>query len=482
MNSIKYNDINIKIENNKYNVKDIFICLDYNNYEEHFGNNEDRYYSLKLIKKIFKDNEKEKNLVKYLEVNVLMDIFTFIDYNNYDLKLGKWFTDIWYPLYEKRDILITNNLLLYVFNGISVGGLSPPLDYRNIKKKFKDILNHHNIEYKIINYEQIITNFKYYIDNIKNDIISIKPNNLSKSVWFILSVRNFKSLIMRLNTKIAQEIREYYISLEEILYDYSKYINEYNIIKIKNVKNKEIEEHKMELIKANKKALMINKFMNNTVIKSNKLEWIYIASTDQYQQDKLYKIGSTERLHKRIKYYQTGRPDEYYYIWVKPCYNSKDLDYNIQNLLKDFKYKTNKELYHGIFIDDLVNIVEFIINNYDKTLEYIYDFIKNKLQNSIIKDPIIKKPLDIKSISYNIGNYTETINIEEENNNLIRQELFNFLETIEDKCIIKRSDLLNKLKINMNKIDMWKELKNTLNWKTGKDLLKYNNKEFYLCY
>ncbi|CCU55821.1 N1R/p28-like protein [Choristoneura biennis entomopoxvirus] len=490
MNSIKYNDINIKTmhvdSKIKYNMKDVFNALHYNNYEEYFNDNDDnRYYSLGLLKKRFNDDEKEKELIKYLENNTLMDIFTFINNNNYDFKLGDWFKDIWYPLLEQKDILITNDILNFIHNGITVSGTADTEKYNKIKYNMIESLKQYGLNYTEIKYDcPIIKKYEY----IQCDIKNITPNNLSRKTWILLTVRNFKKLILSLRTKVADEIRDYYITLEEILYDYNKYVNNYhNKIRTINeqIKIKELEYIKnQELEKANKKALMINKFMNNAVIKSDKLEWIYIASTDQYQQDKLYKIGSTERLHKRIKNYQTGRPDLYYYVWVKPCYNSKDLDYNIQNLLKDFKYKSNKELYHGISIDDLINIVEFIMNNYDKTLEYIYEFIKNKLQNSIIKDPIIKRPLDIKSISYNIGDYTEVINInvEEENNNLIRQELFNFLETINDKTTIKRCELINKLKINMNKIDVWNELKHLLKWKTSKDLLKYNDKEFYLRY
>ncbi|CCU55819.1 N1R/p28-like protein [Choristoneura biennis entomopoxvirus] len=475
MNSIKYNDINIKTlhvdSKIKYNMKDVFNALHYNNYEEYFNDNDDnRYYSLGLLKKRFNDDEKEKELIKYLENNTLMDIFTFINNNNYDFKLGDWFKDIWYPLFEKKDIIITNEIFNFIYNfqgGKCLHPYSIDKNYQN-KKNYKNFLKQNDITFNIIKYNESIL-IKYPI--LHNELKLYDKNNLVQKTWLMLSVDNFKESVMIMNNNNSKMIRRYYIKIESILYDYNKYVNEYNI----QNKNKELE-------KANKKALMINKFMNNAVIKSDKLEWIYIASTDQYQQDKLYKIGSTERLHKRIKNYQTGRPDLYYYVWVKPCYNSKDLDYNIQNLLKDFKYKSNKELYHGISIDDLINIVEFIMNNYDKTLEYIYEFIKNKLQNSIIKDPIIKKPLDIKSISYNIGDYTEVINVEEENNNLIRQELFNFLETIDNKSIIKRVDLLNKIKINMNKLDMWKELKNALKWKNSNKIIEYNDKEFYLRY
>ncbi|CCU56320.1 N1R/p28-like protein [Mythimna separata entomopoxvirus 'L'] len=443
-------------------------------------------------KKRFANNdelEEFKSLITN-DIKPIMNIFEFIKNNDYNIELGSWFKDIWYPLFEQKDVLITDDILVFIHYGVSEVRKLTSEKLKDYKRNFIISLKQYELEYKEIKYDDPIV-YKY--EYIQNDIKKISPNNLAKKTWILLTVRNFKKLILSLRTKVASDIRDYYITLEEILFDYAKYINDYNIkikdikeqekIKeIENIKNKELELKNEELLKANKKSVRIDKFINNVVIKSDKLEWIYIASTDQYQQDKLYKIGSTERLHKRINGYQTGRPDAYYYVWVKNCYNSKDLDYHIQSVLKDFKYKPNKELYHGIHIDDLINIIEFIIDNHDKTLEYFYDFVKNKLENSLIKDPKIMNPLDIKSISYTIGNYTETINIEEENNNLIRQELFNFLETIENKTIIKRTDLINKLKINMNKLDIWNELKDTLKWKNGKDLIKYNNKEFYLKY
>ncbi|CCU55955.1 N1R/p28-like protein [Choristoneura rosaceana entomopoxvirus 'L'] len=103
MNSIKYNDINIKTlrvdSKIKYNMKDVFNALDYDNYEDYFNDNDDnRYYSLGLLKKRFNDDEKEKELIKYLENNTLMDIFTFININDIKLSNNKIFLELWTSL------------------------------------------------------------------------------------------------------------------------------------------------------------------------------------------------------------------------------------------------------------------------------------------------------------------------------------------------------------------------------------------------
>ena len=42
------------------------------------------------------------------------------------------------------------------------------------------------------------------------------------------------------------------------------------------------EELKTKLAKAERKAIRVNKFMRRIVVKEYKLEWIYIATNDQY--------------------------------------------------------------------------------------------------------------------------------------------------------------------------------------------------------
>ena len=39
---------------------------------------------------------------------------------------------------------------------------------------------------------------------------------------------------------------------------------------------------KEKLVRAERKAIRVNKFMRRIVVKEHKLEWIYIATNDQY--------------------------------------------------------------------------------------------------------------------------------------------------------------------------------------------------------
>lgn len=208
-------------------------------------------------------------------------------------------------------------------------------------------------------------------------------------------------------------------------------------------------------------------FIKDIRCKTIKDEWIYIASSDEYQLKGVYKIGSTENLEKRIKIYQTGRLENFYYIWHRKCYNSKNLDNFIGQQLKDFKYKSRKELYCGIYIYDLIDIVTFICDNYDKTTEYICKFIKSKLPDSLSKKKIIIKQVDSDQFY----------------ENFIKNSIESYLETITNNKIIKRKELLSSINCSsINEKEKWKIIKQILNWKNSSTKIVYKDKLFYLFY
>ncbi|BAO49374.1 MTG-like gene family protein [Alphaentomopoxvirus acuprea] len=413
----------------------------------------------------------------------LLNIFEFINKNNYELDLGQWFEEIWIPLFYKQDVLITNNILKFIHYGAqNPGGTTiPPENTSSIKRDLKKTLINNNIKYTEIKYNNELANQYEYI---QNEIKNLSKNNLVQKTWIILSVRNFKSLIMRLNTKSAQGIREYYLTLEEMIYDYYKYSMEYNINieKIKSIESqRQLDEKDKQLELANKRSLRIKNYLNNVSFKDVKNEYIYIATTIQYASNNLFKIGST----KRIKDYQTGRhhEDEYYYCFIKSCYNSKDLDKHINNILSMFLSKKNKELY-CLHYNSLLDLVNFIIDNYDKSIEYVNNFIKHKLENVIVLDPIIPEPIKINSISYKIGHSTDSININEFNVDELKELLDEILTSfiIQNKFNISRQELLTSLNLNVNKLTLWNNIKNILNWKNGKQIINYNNNKLLITY
>ncbi|CCU56120.1 N1R/p28-like protein [Choristoneura rosaceana entomopoxvirus 'L'] len=473
MNSIKYNDINIKTlrvdSKIKYNMKDVFNALDYNNYEDYFNDNDDnRYYSLGLLKKRFNDNEKEKELIKYLENNTLMDIFTFINNNNYDFKLGDWFTDIWYPLFDKKDIIITNKILYFIHYGISGGDDHPPLDkYKIIRKDLEKILKNYNIEYNKIKYYRNID--KEY-DSLIIEIESITSNNIIQKSWIRLSVRNFKKLILRLRTKVADEIRDYYITLEEILYDYAKHINNYNNI----LKNKEIIQLKLEKEKAERRSLRLKeKFIEE---KKHKLDQIiYISTSKSYAAQNRFKVGGVDNnnlLKPRLSTYnsRSAEGDEWYYTYIKKVNNYKQFESRFWSVMSSFRDKKDKEILI-LYYNDLIDIFNFIADNYNEDIDYFNKNVKIFIDNIDNDKFYVPEPFNIELVNIcSIKNGKVDNKLIIATKEIIIDEIKDYfkIKIESNELEIKRKDINDYIdkKYKFNKRDLWsisKEVKAIFN-------------------
>jgi prophage antirepressor-like protein len=261
---------------------------------------------------------------------------------------------------------------------------------------------------------------------------------------------------------------------------------------------KEKAEHEKELEKvakekAERKALRINKFMKQITVKEHKLEWIYIATTSMYASERIFKIGSTTRLSTRIGGYNTGRPieDGYYYCWVVKCYNAKDVDYCIQKLLADFKHRETTELYCGIRFTDLRDIVAFIVENYDASVDYINNFIKFKLSQSLDQEDEEPPRLDCKRITCHIGEHTETINLENEDLDtleLIKLEISSMLTDMQQRqvaLVVDRKVLLERLEKKIAsepRKNLWTRVKEFTGWTTSKAELSNGDLNYKIVY
>ena len=259
------------------------------------------------------------------------------------------------------------------------------------------------------------------------------------------------------------------------------------------IKEQEESQLKEQLVRAERKAIRVNKFMRRVTIKEKKLEWIYIATTRMYSGERLFKVGSTTRLSSRISGYNTGRPkeDSYYYCWVKKCYNSKDLDYHIQKLLSDFKHRENTELYCGIKFSDLKDIVNFIVDNYNESIDHINNYIRTRMNESLEEEDEEPPRLDYKKITYQIGDHTETIDLEEEDSSTIRDELENILcaikeqhDSLPDILTIGRKELIDQLvKVtNLNKKELWNHIKEYTGWTSSKKEIVEGGFKFKISY
>ena len=242
----------------------------------------------------------------------------------------------------------------------------------------------------------------------------------------------------------------------------------------------EITEQSEKLVRAERKALRITKFMSRIDTKDRKDEWIYIATSRQYAANRIFKIGSTERLMKRIGSYNCGRPavDQIYYAWAKPCYKSKDVDQHIQKLLAKFKDKEKSEMYVGISFKNLCELLAIIVDNYDKSQDCVYDFIKYKLEKSAEEDDgEPPEPLDLKSITYHFGEHSETVNLTHASDDEVKDELvliINRLNEDRERPEFTRKELIEELqkKYQGDQRSIWSAMKRVASWKSSKTKVK----------
>lgn len=155
--------------------------------------------------------------------------------------------------------------------------------------------------------------------------------------YVYLTVECFKMLCMRSNTKKADEVRKYYIQIEELIDEYKQFIIE--------AQSNEINKLEYELIK--------EKYPEDS--------HFYI-----YEINNLYKIGATKNLKLRFKNINSSHPYS-----IKPILTIRtDYPYQIekcvQSILMKDKIKNKKDFYKTTMLKILesVNDCEKLIKKY----------------------------------------------------------------------------------------------------------------------
>jgi len=162
-----------------------------------------------------------------------------------------------------------------------------------------------------------------------------------------MNIKTFKKLCLKTATQKADEIHDYFITLEEIFHEIIN--EESNELKEQlKLKDKELIKKEIEALKNNEKYLL-KEFHEKDVVYLIKVE------------DNLYKFGATSNIKRRIK-------DHYKFfgtnIIVVYCIESKD-HFMLENKLKEYLTLTNYRMeneYLGKFHTELIDIKDNQIN------------------------------------------------------------------------------------------------------------------------
>ncbi len=286
----------------------------------------------------------------------------FIDKHSYDIS-SVYVDKFWENISNKKWIYVDDQLIDWIGYQFNRSGKAK---YINI---LKDNFNNGS-DYKTYNYDQI-TNVFNSEDRDENDkeILEFKPvltDIHNRTTHLIISPRCFKKSLMMIKTERANQIRDYYVDLEEIYLNYMQYQLQSKDQQIESLQDKYEKEYQFRIDHIAKSCT----------------EYLYIASTKMYHSKNIFKIGKTRNIKERMQNYSTGYLDNeklqiFKYIKVA---HSQSLEKYIFEYLKPYQQE-GKEMFKVEYkiLDNLFNKIEAFEHH---IVDSFNNIIKGELNDS----------------------------------------------------------------------------------------------------
>lgn len=242
---------------------------------------------------------------------------------------------------EAQQISCNESLLDYIKNNSSV-----PIEFINdFFMVFNGAINSYNF---VINLDVVAKWLNSYKRNLKTTLLDSYKEDIDYSITLdntkfgrpsetiLLTPECFKRLCMLSRTEKAEEVRSYFIAVEQNLDKYKNYIIE--------GLNKKIKKYEKELKPSPAPTTS---------------GAIYVLKTSE-DIDGVYKIGRTKNFAERIKVHQSSHPDKIEIVHVYETNNIEVVESCLKDLLKEKSYRKRKEFYE---ID--INLLKQLIKNCD---------------------------------------------------------------------------------------------------------------------
>jgi hypothetical protein len=223
---------------------------------------------------------------------------------------------------------------------------------------------------------------------------NIKQNGGQNIKKIFLTVKCFKSLCLKAQTKKAAEIHEYYIKLEEVLHEIVEEETDELRLQLEQKDNiiLEIKEDSEKIKKDSLKSVeqaIINQFPLNT-------ECIYIGSIDNTNEanEKLIKFGQTNNLSTRVNDHRKTY-DNFILITAFRVQNKAEIEGLIKTSNKIRRQIRNVEIKGQIRRE----LIAYDPNNFtsDKLIQYIKDIINSKIYNIDNFNKLLKQNEDLEA-------------------------------------------------------------------------------------
>ena len=168
----------------------------------------------------------------------------------------------------------------------------------------------------------LIKNFEIDFDYVAKKLTKKDGAKTNNYIDIKISSTCFKELCMISQTAKAKTVRKYFLEMEKIVKKYYKLIEE-----------KLYEE--IGLLKENQKK------------KKHKVGGVIyvIEALNNADGEKLYKLGKTGDLEKRIKTYNTGNANSIKILFKIYVDDMDSVESCVKKALEKFKYRSNKEVY-----------------------------------------------------------------------------------------------------------------------------------------
>ena len=321
--------------------------------------------------------------------------------------------------------------------------------------------------------EMLEKNFTIGMDYKNSDLSTEKAVNLiskqnggHNKQTILLTIKCFKSLCLKAQTKKAAEIHEYYMKMEEVLHDIVEEETDELRLQLQQKNNIILEiketsdQDKIQLKKEREQATIIQ-FPINT-------ECIYIGTIDNTNgsNEKLIKFGHTNDLKTRLTYHRKTY-ENFQLITAFRVQNKVEIEGLIKTSVKirrqirhiEINGKNRLEIIAydltNFTIDKLTNYINEIIHSKTYSIDNFNNLIKqneeleNKIRDLEKENEELKEKLSVKVLNKSVLAITNADNQFVYQNDLIPDDdnTSKFNEFIDTMCIVRPD--VNESSVNM---------------------------------
>ena len=319
---------------------------------------------LSLVKPInTKQITEQKNITATTDNDVVNSIFDLI---NKSERFGN----------NQIDIIICEEV--HWFKGKDIANI---LGYKNTTKSLRDHIKSKN---------------KKTISELVGMSAPFLASNYQKNTIYINEAGLYQ-LIMKSKLEIAEQFQDW---VTDTLLPKIRKVGQEKFIRQLEESKQLIEEKDQRITKLESKQLKLESFVRN-IKKLDKNQFFYIGTTQNYARQNRFEYGGvkdSKDLKPRLATYNTGRAetDLFYYTKLFKCNNYKLIEDRIGSVLMQFKDKpdSRKEMIH-LRYNLLIEVVDFICENYDREIEYINSRCQHFLNDTIEQDSIVPEAIDL---------------------------------------------------------------------------------------